>query len=145
MLTLSKLLVPHDFGEVSERALDLALEVAARFGAKVYVLHAFENPRLGFPDGALMKTETSTERVSHGAQAKLDELVTAHAGRGVSLEGILRNGDPVECVHEVAKEIGADLIVLGTHGRRGLSRALLGSVAEQIIRTAVVPVMTLHG
>ena len=58
---------------------------------------------------------------------------------------VLRQGMPFEEVNSVAAEVDADLIILGTHGRRGLSRALLGSVAESVIRTATRPVLTIHG
>ena len=61
------------------------------------------------------------------------------------VRGVLRTGNPYEETNRVAEEIGADIIVIGTHGRRGLARALLGSIAENIIRTATRPVLVVHG
>jgi nucleotide-binding universal stress UspA family protein len=64
---------------------------------------------------------------------------------GVPIESVLKSGDPRDVVPAVAKDLGCDLIVLGTHGRRGLARALLGSVAESILRTSHVPVLAVRG
>jgi nucleotide-binding universal stress UspA family protein len=145
MMTLSKILVPHDFGEVSDRALDFALEMAAKFDAEITVLHAYQLAHYGYPDSSLMATDTVEERLTAGVTKHMDDIVQARAGRGVKLTGVCRVGLPVEQVNAVAEEIGADLIVVGTHGRKGVTRALLGSIAEQIIRASPRPVLTIHG
>lgn len=140
-----KILVGTDFSETSDRALDYAIELASRLGATVTVLHAYELPIVGFPDGAFIASADVASRLATAAQSGLDTAVSTRAGRGVELAKILRQDAPWDAVNSVAKEIGADLVVVGTHGRRGLSHALLGSVAEKIIRTAHIPVLTVRG
>ena len=145
MLALKHVLVPVDFTETSDRALDYAVELASRFDARLTVMHAYEVPVYGFPDGAFIATGDVASRISTAAQKALDALIEGRAGRGVSLQGVLRTGVAWEETNRAAEELGADLTVTGTHGRRGLARALLGSVAENIIRTATKPVLVIHG
>lgn len=138
------ILVPTDFSESADSALEFALDMADKLGGKVTVMHAYEIPVVGFPEGALVATAEIGERIVTGAQAGLDALVSRYEGRPIEAKPLLKCGDPREMVHATAEEIGADLIVMGTHGRRGLSRALLGSVAEYIVRTSTRPVLTVR-
>lgn len=138
------ILVPTDFGEPSEAALETAIEYAKVFGAEIVLMHAFEIPIVGFPDGAIVATAELTSRILEGAQAGLDHQIAVHQGCGVVIRGVIKQGDPFRMVNETADEVGAGLIALGTHGRKGLSRALLGSVAEKVVRSAHVPVLTVH-
>jgi nucleotide-binding universal stress UspA family protein len=144
MLTPTKILVPVDFSPNSEQALDYAIDFANKLGATVYVLNAIALPALGIPELGVALASTTIESIVRDNQAALDKLVEARQGKGKLGEPILRTGDPRDIIPHVAEEIGADLIVMGTHGRRGLSRALLGSVAEMIVRTSPVPVLTLR-
>jgi nucleotide-binding universal stress UspA family protein len=84
------------------------------------------------------------ERLAKSSQAALDSWVDKFGSRGVELRGLLKCGDPREVIEHSIAETHADLIVLGTHGRRGLSRVLLGSVAEYVVRTASRPVLTIR-
>lgn len=145
MLSIRKILVPIDFTETSDKALDFAIELAQKFNAPITVMHAYEIPVIGFPDGALVATVDVATRIQEAAKKGLDAAVTARANRGVQLESVLRDGVAWEEIRAVAEESGADLIVIGTHGRRGIARALLGSVAENVIRTVKTPVMVIHG
>jgi nucleotide-binding universal stress UspA family protein len=145
MAALRRILLATDFTDTSSRALDWAIELAAPLGASITVMHAYEFPIVGFPDGALIATADLAARISDAARAALDATVEQRRGRGVPLDAILRQGVAWEEINAVADELDADLIVIGTHGRRGLARALLGSVAENVIRTARRPVTTLHG
>lgn len=138
------ILVPTDFGEPSEAALDTAIEYAKAFGSEIVVMHAFEIPVVGFPDGAMIATAELTARILEGAQLGLDRQIKSREGCGVTIRGMVKQGDPYRMVNDTADEVGAGLIALGTHGRKGLSRALLGSVAEKVVRTAHVPVLTVH-
>jgi len=139
------ILVPVDFSDTSERALDYAVDLAKQLGAKVVVMHAYELPVYGFPDGAFVATVEMATRIMNGAQAGLQAEVDKRKGSGVEIKTVLRQGIPVDEVHSVADEVNADLIVVGTHGRRGLARALLGSVAENVIRTSMRPVLAIRG
>ncbi len=145
MATLRRILVATDFTATSNLALDWAIELAAPLGASVTVMHAYEIPVIGFPDGALIATSEVAARLGEAARAALESAIEQRQGRGVALVGTLREGVPWEEINAVAEEIDADLIVIGTHGRRGIARALLGSVAENVIRTSHRPVTTLHG
>lgn len=139
------ILVPVDFSDTSEHALDYAVELAKSLGAKVVVLHAYELPVYGFPDGAFVATVEMATRIMNGAQAALAACVEKRKSAGVEMKTELRQGDPIEEIHAVADAVSADLICVGTHGRRGIARALLGSVTEQVIRTAKKPVLAIRG
>jgi nucleotide-binding universal stress UspA family protein len=107
-------------------------------------MHAYEIPVLGVPDGALIATPELAARLADAARTALDATLKRLEGRGVQVQGILREGVAWEEIEHVADQIDADVIVIGTHGRRGIARALLGSVAENVIRTAQRPVLTIH-
>ena len=145
MAGFRRILVATDFTETSDRALEAALELASRLGASLTVMHAYEIPILGVPDGALVATPELAVRLSEAARTALDATLKRVEGRGVRVEAVLREGVAWEEIDHVADEIDADVIVIGTHGRRGLARALLGSVAENVIRTTYRPVLTIHG
>lgn len=139
----SVILVPTDFGDAASRALDYAVALAKPLGAELVLLHTFELPVIGFPDGAMAATAELTTRIVAAAQQALDQEV-ARAGAGVPMKALLRQGDAWQMALATAQETGANLIVMGTHGRRGLPRALIGSVAEKMVRTAPVPVLIVH-
>jgi nucleotide-binding universal stress UspA family protein len=145
VLTLRRLLVPVDFTETSDRALDYAVELARKFDAAVTVLHAYQIPVYGFPDGAYITAAELASQISNAAQQRLDALIDARKTAGVQMDAILRDGVAWEEINDLAREIHADLIIIGTHGRRGLARALLGSVAENVIRTSTLPILVIHG
>jgi nucleotide-binding universal stress UspA family protein len=144
MSTIQRILVAVDFGDTSNHALDWALDLASKLGAEVTLVHAYELPVYGFPEGALVVTADVATRLASGAQAALSSLVQARSHAGAKLRSILKQGVPWEEINAAADEIDADLIVLGTHGRKGFSRALLGSVAERVIRTSTRPVVTVR-
>jgi nucleotide-binding universal stress UspA family protein len=84
-------------------------------------------------------------RMNDAARTGLERVTAKRKGGKVPVEAILREGVPWEEITKVADEVDADIIVIGTHGRKGLARALLGSVAENVVRTATRPVLTIHG
>ena len=145
MLEINHILVPVDFTETSKRALEHATELAKKFGAWITVMHAYQIPVLGFPEGAYIAAAEVATQLATAAQRGLEAVVQDHKLDGVVMKSVLRDGVPWEEINAVAKEVRADLIVIGTHGRRGLARALLGSVAENVIRTTALPVFVIHG
>lgn len=145
MLAFKHILVPVDFTETSDRAIDTAIDLAQKYGAKVTVMHAYQIPVYGFPDGAFITGAEVAAQLSTSAQEQLDALVAARKDCGVPIAAVLRNGVPGDEINAVVAEQGADLVLIGTHARRGLARALLGSVAERVIRTVPVPVLVIHG
>ncbi len=144
MISFKTILVPTDFSDAAHKALEYAVELAERLGAKVRVIHAFELPLVGFPDGTMTVTAEMATRITVAAQTALDDIVSKYKDRGIDLEASLAQGDPREAVLDAAEKLGADLIVMGTHGRRGIARALIGSVAESVVRTSSIPVLTLR-
>jgi nucleotide-binding universal stress UspA family protein len=144
MNTPKRILVPTDFSEPSEAALGYAVSLAQKLGASIHVVHSFELPLVGFPDGVLTVPAEMASRIIDAAQTALTRIQEKYNAKGVTLETSLEQADPREGILTATKKLGADLIVMGTHGRRGLSRALIGSVTEAVVRTAPVPVLTVH-
>jgi nucleotide-binding universal stress UspA family protein len=144
MEPIKTILVPLDFGEPSSTALAYAVDLAEGLGARIYLLHAFELPIIGFPDGAMVVPPDIAARITNAAQKALDDAVARFTGRKVEMTPMLKQGDPRQVILDQAAELGAQLIVMGTHGRRGISRALIGSVAERVVRSSSIPVLTIH-
>ena len=145
MADFRRILVPTDFTETSDLAIDWAIAVARRLGSRITLMHSYELPIVGFPDGALVATPDIATHLADASRTALDAAVARRQGLDVVVDGILREGVAWEEINRVAGEIEADLVVIGTHGRRGLARALLGSVAEKVVRTAHCPVTLIRG
>jgi nucleotide-binding universal stress UspA family protein len=141
-MNITNILVPTDFSACSEHALDYAVELAARMDARVHLLSVIGVPSYGVPELGVGITAAMVDNLIADNQRALDQL-----GREKKLvaETLVRVGDARDVILQTAEELKADLIVMGTHGRRGISRALLGSVAEMIVRTSPVPVLTVRG
>jgi nucleotide-binding universal stress UspA family protein len=144
MAAFKTILVGADFEPPSLAALDWAIDLASRVGASVVVLHTCEIPVVGIPDGAFIASAEYAARLMNAADEALAAAIRPRQGRGVELTSLLRQGVPWETIHQVADDLDASLIVVGTHGRKGLSHALLGSVAEKTIRTARRPVVVVR-
>jgi nucleotide-binding universal stress UspA family protein len=141
------ILVATDFSPAAEAALDTALGLAEKLGAKVHVLHAYQLPIVEFPDSFVVPTAEVNAGIITSARRELEDCLARSArrtGSHVPLAAVLEQADPREAVLNVAQSISADLVVMGTHGRSGISRALIGSVAEAVIRRASLPVVTVH-
>ncbi len=141
--TIKRILVPHDFSETAEHALKYALDLAERLGASVTVAHVYDVPVYSYPEGPALTVEM-TAQIERAAETALDALAQRSRRPGVEIDTALRRGSAWSEINAVAKLTNADLIVIGTHGRRGLARALLGSVAEKFVRSAPCPVLTVH-
>ncbi|HEU0033842.1 MAG TPA: universal stress protein [Kofleriaceae bacterium] len=138
------ILVPTDLSEGAEEALDYACELAARLGATVHVLNVIGIPALGVPELGVALTSTVIDSLIADNQAALDKLVEPRRLRAAIGEVVLKTGDARDVINQTAKELDCDLIVMGTHGRRGVSRVLLGSVAETVVRSAPCAVLTVR-
>ncbi len=137
------ILVPTDLSEGAEAALDYACELATKLEATVHLVHVIGVPSLGIPELGVAVTSTVIDQLIAEGQTALDALADARRDR-IKIEVMLRTGDARDVIDQTATELGIDLIVMGTHGRRGLSRALLGSVAETVVRSAPCPVLTVR-
>ncbi len=139
-IKLSKVLYLTDFSEPSEAALPFAAAVAREYGAKVYAMHVMTPSPLVYttPETTVATMEAQEEAAQAGmqrAEAQLD---------GIVHETIVENDLGVwPAIERAIKQLGIDMIVVGTHGRSGLDRLLLGSVAEEIFRRSSVPVLTI--
>jgi nucleotide-binding universal stress UspA family protein len=141
----TSILVPTDFSAPAEHALDYACTLATKLGATVSLLSVLGVPALGVPELGAAMTASVLDDMMRDNQRGLEALADARRSKVSIGQVLLRTGDARDVIPSVATEIGADLIVIGTHGRRGLSRALLGSVAEYVVRTSRVPVLTVRG
>jgi nucleotide-binding universal stress UspA family protein len=138
LLPIHTILFPTDLLENAERAFPLACSLARDCGARIVVLHVTPPP-LGHDE---LDARRHPEEY-YGALWEALREVQAPAN-DVRVEHRLEEGDASKRILEVAQEVQAGLIVMGTHGRTGLGRLLLGSVAEQVLRRAVCPVLTVR-
>jgi len=142
--TIQRIVVATDFSDLCETVVDQALDLAKQLGASVTLVHSYEIPIYGFPEGVLVAPPDVASRIQTAAQAELEAIAKRSEGRGVKIAVVLRMGAAWDEVNAVAEETKADVIVVGTHGRRGFSRLMLGSTAERILRTANRPVYIVH-
>lgn len=146
MHAIRKILVPVDFSEPSRVALEYAAQWASPFGAKVDVLHVWQAPAF-IPLPSLPEASPAdaamVELVRKAAEQALARFVAdAQKGGIVVREALSEPGSPAHTIVDVAKKGRYDLLVLGTHGHTGLAHALIGSVAERVVRHASCPVLT---
>ena len=146
MIEICSILAPTDFSAHSERAVRYACGLAERLGSELHLLHVLSEILPAGPDPLLMPVmppeyyEENEER----AKETLRGLLQPAWGTPRSLVTAVRWGGPVETIVAYAGELNVDLVVIATHARTGLSHALLGSVAERIVREAPCPVLTIR-
>ena len=138
------LLVATDFSEHADHALEYAAELATLLDATVHLVHALPPAPMGGPELGVAYSSAVMASLSEQAQTALDARAARYHGRVTLARVRLQIGDAREVIDGVAEQIGADLIVMGTHGRRGIRRVLLGSVAESVVRTAPCPVLVIR-
>lgn len=132
-----RVLVPTD-GSVGTAHVALqAIDLARQYGATLHVLHVIDDPGLVSGEGAVDECRERGEQ----AVRRVEQIARVHDADATTE---LREGDPAETILAYADEIGADLIVAGTHGRSGVRRRVIGSVAERLVRHADCPVMTVR-
>ena len=145
MLRLQRILCPTDFSEFSAKAYDYAYSLGRRYGAKVFVEHVIQPmtyayPYYAFPDSV---TELYSDLSKH-AEEQLQELVKTHSWNGVQSYVAVQTGPVPESILSFAEKNAVDLIVMGTHGRRGLNRVTMGSVTGNVLRRARCPVLAVR-
>jgi universal stress protein A len=135
---------PTDFSRASDPAFRRALGLAAESGAELYLVHVIE-PR-GLELGKAYRTRETFEAIARReARDQLARAVRRAEQAGVRARPLVAEGRAWDAIVRTARQLRADLIVVGTHGRSGLSKAFLGSVAERVIAAAPCPVMTIPG
>jgi len=147
-MTFRKILLAYDFSEPANRALLFAAELATKLGAELHLLHVHvdiydgrSEPAAGIPWASQDQTDrymrflhSELHNSARAVVAELADKLTYHVVRG----------DPVKRIEAMAEELGADLICLGSTGKGAVARVLLGSVAQLVLRTSKVPVLSVH-
>jgi nucleotide-binding universal stress UspA family protein len=144
MLPIRRILFPTDFSEYADHAWSYALTFAQEFGAEVHLLHVVAPPpRLAEAYAVNFDPEKMIKALAGEANASMDRMVEAAKSRGLIFHREVRVGvDFREIIDYVVKH-DIDLVVMATHGRTGLAHALLGSVAEKVVRKSPCPVLTI--
>jgi len=144
--TFRRIVHPTDFSPASRPAFRKALELARESRAQLMVVHALPVLPLAADGYIAASTYESLLRAQReGAQTQLDRLVRQATAAGVRTQGMLLDlGVPADRIARVAKSRRADVIVMGTHGRTGIRRVLMGSVAARVLVLASCPVLTVH-
>ncbi len=142
MRRYEKILCPVDFSPFSKAALEEAAALAKGMGSKLCLLHAYQNPAYVLPmSGYVGPTADMLGRMRQQIDEELSAMAKEVQALGIETETSCIEGVPFKVITEHAVEWGADLIVMGTHGRTGLTHALTGSVAERVVRLAECPVL----
>jgi nucleotide-binding universal stress UspA family protein len=142
MTTFKHILVPTDFEAPSSRAIDVAIGLARAFDAKLTLLHVWEIPIYPY-----MEFMLNSEVITSVEQRAVKRLAEALEGLRKALpraESKLKTDMPWAGILDAIQETGADLVVMGTHGRRGVAHVVIGSVAEKVVRLSPVPVLTVR-
>jgi universal stress protein A len=143
-LEIKTILVPTDFSETSEDAIEVAVEFARRFSSEIVLFHVYQLPAYVFPDGLMPVAPELLQEVERSIASELDRLADRVAARGVRVKHATSMGPTHTEIIRKLEAMKADLVVMGTHGRSGISHALMGSVAEKVVRKAPCPVLTVR-
>ena len=148
MREFHRILVPVDFSDCSRAALECAVMLAERFGASIHVLHVWDTPHYVGPEFLIREpgeTGSPLEKAAlTQAETEMDEFLSAFPRREERFRVRFESGKPYESIVKLAEDEHFDAIVMGSHGRSGLRRLVLGSVADKVVRTAPCPVITIR-
>lgn len=143
------ILVPHDFSASANHAAAIARDEAKLHGGKLVLLHVIELPYQLGPDAVIVPPETGApisvrQYAVQSAEAHLEDIAARLAKDGVAATGVVKVGNAIDEINHAVDELHADLVVMGTHGRTGLRHLMVGSVAERVVRSSRVPVLTIR-
>jgi nucleotide-binding universal stress UspA family protein len=145
MNTIQRILFPVDLTEGTEKLIPHVITMVDKFGAQLHVLFVvrvfqyFTNIYVPNPSIDLFETE-----LVEGARKKMDEFVLAHFGRLSNVQSEVILGDPSDTILTYIKDNAVDMVVMGTHGRKGLDRVIFGSVAERVVKWAHIPILVIN-
>jgi nucleotide-binding universal stress UspA family protein len=145
MTVIARILVPVDFSEHSDRAVEYAVAMGKHFGASVELFHVVEDP---FESGGwgsevyVSDLDGLRAQALDEAKARIERCRSAIPAGDVPIIATVRMGHVANTIVEYAAAVPADLVVMGTHGRTGLAHFIIGSVAERVVRLAACPVLT---
>jgi nucleotide-binding universal stress UspA family protein len=149
MIAIKTILLPTDGSDCSAKAMAYALSFAKQYGGRIVALHVIdrrweEQTRIVVAEVGQDLTQKIQAGYAEEARRILREVADAAGKVGVPVETTVLTGIPSEEISRLAQELSADLIIMGTHGRTGVSHLLLGSVAEKVLRRAPCPVLTVR-
>ena len=147
MIAIKNILAATDFSDVAEAALSYGRTLAEQFSATLHVVHVVEDIALRAvtADGFITVMPELQRELEEAARKQLDTALSRVPSRAPKpVARVVTSNTTAEAIVTYAREARVDLIVIGTHGRGGMSRLLLGSVAERVVRTAPCPVLTVH-
>ena len=147
-MRFSRILVPTDFSTGAEQAAVIAAELAREVGGSIELVHVYVPPSIMLPDGSTFaptpaELVEANERADFALQAASRALV-ARIGGGVRVDASSRIGGAADEIVRLANSGRYDVVVMGTHGRTGIRRLVVGSVAEKVLRHASIPVLTVR-
>jgi nucleotide-binding universal stress UspA family protein len=148
VIKIKRVLVPTDFSDSARHALTYGVSFAREFGAELLLVHVVENLTVGYASDLFPVPMAEVfEEISGYARSELAKLAAEVREKGVTVREIVAQGKPSAEIVRIAGEEQADVIVLGTHGKGMLDKALFGSTTERVIRKAPCPVLScrLHG
>ncbi|MHC4197681.1 MAG: universal stress protein [Planctomycetota bacterium] len=145
MVNIKRILCPVDYSVSSSEAMKYAAHIAGEEGAKVCLIHVVDVRSFGHESPLDLEVPKPTpENLERVKKELVEDLFQEKGGKGVDVEAIVVVGKPVEEILKAAKEQQIDMIVMGTHGRTGIPHVIVGSVAENVIRKASCPVLTVR-
>lgn len=144
MNTFKHILIPTDFSPSSAAAIELAINMATQFDAELTLLHVWELPVYPYME-LMMSSAEITNAVEKAATECLETKLKEVRSRLPRAKSLLKMGIPWQQIVDISKESKADLLIMGTHGRRGFEHAIMGSVAEKLVRLSPIPVLTVRG
>ena len=142
MTRFERILVPVDFSDHSNEALDTAIQIAKLFGSKIHLLHCYHIQTAGISPYGIVLPSGYYADIREAAEKRLNDWHEKVSTEGIKTESMLSADSPSLAINLAAEETEADLIVMGTRGLSGLKHAMLGSVAERVVRLAPCPVLT---
>jgi len=144
-MRLQHILVPFDFSPYAEQALEDALGLAQTLQARLTLLHVIDTTPLGVAEGTTLHASSYWQELETGITEGMEERLTRVYEAGLQGEMVIAEGVPFQTIIDTARDKHVDLIVMGTHGRTGLTHVLMGSVAEKVVRLAPCPVLVTRG
>jgi nucleotide-binding universal stress UspA family protein len=144
MIAFHRILVPVDFGASSKKALQAAIELSKRFESSLTLLHTLEVPAYGYASMEFNPIDMLGP-LEDAARKQLSTLLAEVQEQRAKATSHFATGSPWQQIMHAIETTAPDLVVMGTHGREGIKRHLLGSVAEKIVRMSLVPVLTVRG
>jgi len=148
MFTPKTILVPTDFSQSSDRALEKAVDMAEKYNAKVILLHVIDEKVQQCAADYCLRNEDvgklEEESTRRSTQRLVDEATALKGSRQVVIDYDLKKGAPAEVILDEQLRTGTDLIIIGSHGKKGIMKHLIGSVTDKVVRAAKSPVMVVR-